>query len=361
MIGTLKRIIGRDLAAAVAADAEANGLRGEIPDSPPVTEAELAGLPEPVRRYMQFMGVVGRPRDRVVPARADGALPHAPSAAFMPFEAWQHNTRVPVARLFHMRIDFAGFVPMIGRDAYVDGRGSMRGKLLGVVPVADGRGDEFDLGELVTWLNDAIMLLPVDAARPRQRRGRRSTTNCFDVSFTDCGNHREGSRARRRTGRAPRLLHDRSLRRPPRRPRARRMDDADRTMGRSTHAPGTRSGAERPGISPTVRSPTSRRGPFPGRSPTTPKSRDPPTSATSTLRPARAATPAPWRTGPRGRARRSRRWSTSPLLPPQPSPLGRDRRRSRRVMPGDELVPVSHFTATRAVTIGAPPDACGRG
>jgi hypothetical protein len=26
------------------------------------------------------------------------------------------------------------------------------------------------------------------------------------------------------------------------------------------------------------------------------------------------------------------------------------------VMPGDELVPVSHFTATRAITIGAPPD-----
>ena len=29
----------------------------------PVTDADLAPLPEPVRRYLQFMDVVGRPRD----------------------------------------------------------------------------------------------------------------------------------------------------------------------------------------------------------------------------------------------------------------------------------------------------------
>jgi hypothetical protein len=33
------------------------------PDAgPPVTEAELAELPEVVRRYLRFMGTVGRPR-----------------------------------------------------------------------------------------------------------------------------------------------------------------------------------------------------------------------------------------------------------------------------------------------------------
>ena len=186
MIGTLRRAIGRDLAAAVAADAEANGLRGEIPDAAPVTETELAGLPEPVRRYLQFMGVTGRARDGAFGAELAGRFRMRPAQSFMPFQACQYNTRFPVARLFHMRIDFAGFLPMIGRDAYVDGHGRMRGKLLGVVPVADGQGDEFDLGELVTWLNDAILLCPSMLLDPATTWSE-VDANSFDVSFTDSG------------------------------------------------------------------------------------------------------------------------------------------------------------------------------
>ena len=109
-----------------------------------------------------------------------------PGKRFMPFEAWQYNTRFPVTRLFHMRIDFAGFVPMIGRDAYVGGRGRMRGKLVGLVPVADGSGPEFDVSELVTWLNDAILLGPsmlLDDATSWSAVGN----DAFDVSFTDGG------------------------------------------------------------------------------------------------------------------------------------------------------------------------------
>jgi uncharacterized protein DUF6544 len=56
-----------------------------------------------------------------------------PNQRFMPAEKWQCNTVEPLARLFHMRIDFAGFVPMVGRDAYASAHGSMRGKLLGLV------------------------------------------------------------------------------------------------------------------------------------------------------------------------------------------------------------------------------------
>jgi hypothetical protein len=48
-----------------------------------------------------------------------------------------------VARVFLMRIDVAGYVPMFGADTYVAGRGRMRGRFLGLVPVADGSGPEF--------------------------------------------------------------------------------------------------------------------------------------------------------------------------------------------------------------------------
>jgi len=49
---------------------------------------------------------------------------------------------------------------MIGRDTYLSGHGRMNGKLADRVTVADGQGDEFDIGELTTYLNDAVLLAP---------------------------------------------------------------------------------------------------------------------------------------------------------------------------------------------------------
>jgi hypothetical protein len=49
---------------------------------------------------------------------------------------------------------------MVGADTYLGGRGRMHGTLLGLVTVADGTGEPFDIGELTTWLNDACVLAP---------------------------------------------------------------------------------------------------------------------------------------------------------------------------------------------------------
>jgi hypothetical protein len=85
-----------------------------------------------------------------------------------------------------MRIMAAGLVPMTGRDAYAGGHGRMHGKLAGLIPVADGSGPEYDMSELVTYLNDAVLLapsmllsLPVGWAEVND--------NCFDLSLADAG------------------------------------------------------------------------------------------------------------------------------------------------------------------------------
>lgn len=62
--------------------------------------------------------------------------------------------------MFRMRLMFTGVVPMTGWDTYRCGRGGMAGKLLGVYPVATGSGTPFDIGELTTYLNDAVLLSP---------------------------------------------------------------------------------------------------------------------------------------------------------------------------------------------------------
>jgi hypothetical protein len=71
-------------------------------------------------------------------------------------------------------------VPVIARDTYLRGRGRMVVKLLNLFTIEDGIGEEYDTGELVTYLSDAVMIVPeisfsaVDA-------------NSFEVSLTDHG------------------------------------------------------------------------------------------------------------------------------------------------------------------------------
>ncbi|GAB3201888.1 hypothetical protein GCM10027261_37510 [Geodermatophilus arenarius] len=152
----------------------------------PVTEDDLAGLPSAAVRYLEAMGVVGRPRTWSLRAHWTGRFRLGPDRPWMPCDAWQYNAAEEVARLYRMRLLVGGVVPMWGWDTYRHGTGRMLGKALGLVTVADGSGPEFDRGELVTWLNDAVLLAPAVLLHPRTRWEDRGEDR-FAVSVTDAG------------------------------------------------------------------------------------------------------------------------------------------------------------------------------
>jgi hypothetical protein len=129
-------------------------------DRRPVTDADLEHLDEPVQRYFRFMGVLGAPRTWSFTVCFAGRFRLRRDGPWMPASGIQYNSAIEVARVFTMRLRMFGFLPMLGHDTYLRGRGGMHGKMVGLVPVADGSGPEFDLGELSTWLNDAVMLAP---------------------------------------------------------------------------------------------------------------------------------------------------------------------------------------------------------
>lgn len=151
-----------------------------------VTEADLAPLPEPVRRYLRFMRVVGHPRDWSFRMESAGRFRMRPDGRWMDCEAWQYNSCFKVSRTFLMRMRLGGWIPMRARDTYVGGRGRMVGKLLGLITVVDGRGEELDRGELVTWLNDAVLIAPSMLLGP-ETRWSKVGADAFEVAFTDCG------------------------------------------------------------------------------------------------------------------------------------------------------------------------------
>ena len=171
----------------------AAGLPAGSGEPPPVTEEDLGGLAVAAQHYLRAMGVLGRPRTWSFRAHYTGLLRLRPGRRWMPMRAWQYNSVLPPARMVRMRLRLAGVLPMTGWDTYLYGRGKMHGKLLGLVPVANGAGPEFDASELVTWLHDAVLFAPSMLLNPAITWTATSTDNAFDIAVTDAG-HRVQAR-----------------------------------------------------------------------------------------------------------------------------------------------------------------------
>jgi hypothetical protein len=151
-----------------------------------VAISQITHLPEPAQRYMQFMRVVGRPQDWSFRLGFTGRFRTKPQQPWMKCEAWQYNSRLALTRIFHIRIRFGGFVPVTARDTYVQGRGRMLVRLLNLFTIADGTGEEYDAGELVPYLNDAVLIAPSMLLAP-EISWASADASSFDVALTDHG------------------------------------------------------------------------------------------------------------------------------------------------------------------------------
>ena len=132
------------------------------------------------------MRVVGRPQDWSFRLGFTGRFRTKPQQPWMKCEAWQYNNRLALARVFHIRIRLGGVAPVIGRDTYVQGRGRMLIKLLDLFTIADGTGDEYDIGEMATYLNDAVLIAPSMLLVP-EISWTPADASSFDVSLTADG------------------------------------------------------------------------------------------------------------------------------------------------------------------------------
>ncbi|GAA1331524.1 DUF6544 family protein [Saccharothrix algeriensis] len=153
----------------------------------PVTAEDIAHLPEPAQRYLRFTRVPGHPADLSFHATVPGFFRLRPDRNWLRCTSEQHNDAVHLSRDFRMHLALAHLVPVRATDIYSHGHGRMRATALGLFTLAQGQGPEFDLGELVTFLDDAVLLapsmllrLPVEWTAVDEHR--------FDLSLTDRGN-----------------------------------------------------------------------------------------------------------------------------------------------------------------------------
>ena len=119
--------------------------------------SEIDGLPQPVARY--FRVVLGPKPLLVLTARATwrGDFLLRPPDGWRSFQATQTYRTRPPGFVWNAQIRMAPGVSVLVRDAFVDGDGSMRGAVVGVIPVVNTHGTaEISAGALQRYLGEAV-------------------------------------------------------------------------------------------------------------------------------------------------------------------------------------------------------------
>lgn len=132
----------------------------------PLTEADIAHLPPPVRRYIALTGSIGLPVVTEVTLRFEATMYEAPGAAGMAGPVEQYERFDLPRRLFLMTAQMKGLPVAVLHDFNSD-RATMRVRLASLVNVVDIGGPDLTRTETVTILNDLAFFAPSRLIDPR--------------------------------------------------------------------------------------------------------------------------------------------------------------------------------------------------
>lgn len=146
----------RSFARLVRRDVEALRARALPARAGVVTEEMLADLPDPVRRYLRYTGVVGKSFPGTVRLHQKGRMRLAPGQPWIPLDAEEHYSVQPPGFVWAGTARL-GPLPMArARDMYADGRGRMLVKVASLWPVVDASGEQMDQAAMIRYLSEMI-------------------------------------------------------------------------------------------------------------------------------------------------------------------------------------------------------------
>ena len=135
------------------------------PDAVTLTAADLEGLPDPVRRYIQRSGAVGRPRPQNMRVVMDATMYRKPGAP-MRARSVQYSFFGRPTRLFLMEARMFG-LPVRALHVYRQEQATFTVRVASAVNMVDLRGEEISAAETVTVLNDMCLMAPGALVDPR--------------------------------------------------------------------------------------------------------------------------------------------------------------------------------------------------
>jgi hypothetical protein len=177
-------------------------------DQDPATEADIARLPEPARRLSDFHASGRSTAGLVISCPIDGAVPATtgPGLDALRRAAVQQQRGDHPGPAYAAGLCWRGACQCSALTPTLAGTGQMRGKILNLIPVLNGSGREYDIGELVTYLNDACIVAPSMLLTPAAT-WTAVDDRAFDVTLVDRGNTTTARIFVDDIGQLPRLQH----------------------------------------------------------------------------------------------------------------------------------------------------------
>ena len=126
--------------------------------NPVITEEDIKVLPEPVQRYLKYVGVINKPRVTNMRVKLRGEM-RDKGKEFFEFESEQYNFMNEPTRLFFMKAKMFG-VTVPGYHKYSESKASMDIRFFGLFKIVYHDGEVMDKAETVTVFNDMCILAP---------------------------------------------------------------------------------------------------------------------------------------------------------------------------------------------------------
>ncbi len=124
-----------------------------------LTKEDLGNLPEPVQKYMKYVGVIGKPKIQNFRVEFDGRIRQDEKNGWMKFKSVQYNFINQPTRIFYIKARKMG-IHAVGLHLYKNQTASMEIKMAGLFKIVDARGKEMNQGETVTVFNDMCFMAP---------------------------------------------------------------------------------------------------------------------------------------------------------------------------------------------------------
>ncbi len=124
-----------------------------------LTEAEIANLPEPVKKYIRYTGCINKPIVHNFKIDFSGKIRDHKKPVWMPLTSEQYNFIKTPTRLFYLDATMKG-LPVGGFHCFKNGVAFMDIRLLSIFKVAYESGAVMDTSETVTFFNDMCVMSP---------------------------------------------------------------------------------------------------------------------------------------------------------------------------------------------------------
>lgn len=131
-----------------------------------VSEQEISNLPEPVKRWLEVSGVVGKEKIHTVWLKQTAKMKMKPGQGnWNNATAEQYFTVQNPAFVWKVNMIMPPFIKIAGRDKFVDGKGEMQIKMFSLLNIVNEKGSKMDEGTLQRYLGE-IVWFPSAALSP---------------------------------------------------------------------------------------------------------------------------------------------------------------------------------------------------